>query len=700
MALVLLYHAHIPGFSGGYIGVDVFFVLSGFLITSLLIRERETTGRISINDFYSRRIRRILPMSAMVVVATLVAARIWLEPLRLQTLGRDAIGTATFSVNFQFAQRGADYLQSSLPPSPLQHYWSLAVEEQFYVVWPVLIWLACLGARKIRTRVAVVSLVVTIASFVLCMRMMNTSQPWAFFSPHTRAFELSVGAIAAVLAPSLVERLLVLRTVLAWAGVAAVIASGVVFDDTTRFPGPWALVPVVATALAVLGGDGLVRGPQTLLRSAPFQWLGSRSYSAYLWHWPVLIIAPVAMKTELSTPQYAALLGVSLMLSELSYHIVERPVHTDKSLAGVRALALGASLIAIVLGSGLLMNNNQPALAASGVVANTPTLVTTTTVEGDTTVTSTPSNLPPRATGSLTAIEPIVASLSTTYVPSNLTPSLARAGLDEPVIYKNDCHGSFSATTTRHCVYGNKVGTTVIGLYGDSHAAQWFPGLEQAARTNGWKLIVYTKRGCPPAELPVYNMVIGKNYDECVPWRKDVLKKMRSDGVRFVVVANFDRLLSQTTRIPFWQKDWREALQGTVDVLKKNDIVPILVKDTPFIGDNIPTCLSANLSAVSKCAVTPSSGLRDDIQVVRDDLSVKNDVPVLNTRGWFCTANICPPIVGNLLVYRDDNHMSTDYSKFLAPLLSDALKKIIVWYPETETSVTATTPPSSVTLGE
>ncbi|MEY4996352.1 MAG: hypothetical protein RLZ67_1077, partial [Actinomycetota bacterium] len=189
VAAVLLFHAGVPGLQGGYVGVDVFFVLSGFLITSLLVNERTSSGTISLSSFYARRIRRLLPVSSLVAVLTLAASYIWLEPIRVRSLTSDMIATAGFASNFLFAHRGADYLQSSLPPSPLQHYWSLAVEEQFYLVWPALIAVACLGLRNqsritARVRVGLVSITVAVASFVACMILMNESQPWAFFSPH------------------------------------------------------------------------------------------------------------------------------------------------------------------------------------------------------------------------------------------------------------------------------------------------------------------------------------------------------------------------------------------------------------------------------------------------------------------------------------------------------------------------------------
>jgi len=270
---VLLFHAGVPGVSGGYIGVDVFFVVSGFLITSLLVAEKTNTGKVSLGAFYARRARRILPVSALVAVVTLIASWIWLEPLRLRSLSHDVLAVALFSSNFVFANRGADYLQSALPPSPLQHYWSLAVEEQFYVVWPALVMLVCIGIgtrtlRNIRLRVGITAAIAAVASFVACMALMNSSQPWAFFSPHTRAFELAIGALVAVVPIGASITLVRVNALLAWCGLAGIIATVVMFSETTTFPGPWALAPVIATAFLLRGGNATTWAPESTTSSA------------------------------------------------------------------------------------------------------------------------------------------------------------------------------------------------------------------------------------------------------------------------------------------------------------------------------------------------------------------------------------------------------------------------------------------------
>ena len=679
---VLLFHAGVPGVAGGYVGVDVFFVVSGFLITSLLVAEKTNTGKVSLGAFYARRARRILPVSALVAVATLIASWIWLEPLRLRSLSHDVLAVALFSSNFVFANRGADYLQSVLPPSPLQHYWSLAVEEQFYVVWPALVMLVCVGigtrtARNERLRVGITAGIAAAASFVACMTLMNTSQPWAFFSPHTRAFELAIGALVAVIPLGVSKAAIQMNAALAWCGLAGIIATVALFSETTTFPGPWALAPVMATAFLLRGGNATAWAPDVLLRLSPMQWLGSRSYSAYLWHWPVLIIAAAALDKKLSVFEGLVCLMISLGLSEFSYRFVENPVRRNHNIAGVRALVLALSLIAVVSGSAVLAQNNQPSLDG-GVAATAPTLIaeTSTTVGPNVSTTTVPTE--PELPNEGLPVDAIVQAMAATGLPSNITPKLQQALSDMPTIYNNNCHASFSAVRPKNCVYGDATSSTVIGLYGDSHAAQWFPAFEKLAIKRKWKLISYTKRGCPPADIPTYSKVLGKIYKECAPWRENVLKQMVEDGVQTVFIAHFDRLLSASTRVPMWQKEWRAALQLTVDALTASGITPVLMEDTPYPGQDVPTCLSRHYTNVQLCNPVISSAYRDDIHQMLQDFDAAK-VHVLWTRQWFCTEAGCPTVVGNILVYRDDNHMTVTFASFIAPLLDAAIVDLVNW---------------------
>ncbi|MFZ9817548.1 MAG: acyltransferase family protein, partial [Ilumatobacteraceae bacterium] len=419
----------------------------------------------------------------------------------------------------------------------------------------------------------------------------------AFFAPHTRAFELALGALLAVL-PVVTGRVATsLAAGASWVGLAGIVASVATFSETTRFPGPWALVPVVSTVCVIAGGTSARWAPVALLRFAPFQWLGSRSYSAYLWHWPILIIAEPALGRELSVVDGLVCTAIGLGLSELSFRFVENPVRRNISIRGLRAAALATALIALLGGSAVLARNNPPSITL-GPDATTPVL-TTTTLAGTTTTVPVAPEMPQLGV----PLQAISDAARATGLPGNLTPSLQAAVSDQPVIYDDGCHVRFTPTAPKAgCSFGDEASPVVVGLYGDSHAAQWFPAFEKVAIKRKWKLNVYTKAGCPPAEVPVYNKVLGRVYPECKKWRANVLDAMVADGVKFVFVVHFDRLLSASTRKPMWQKEWREGIQGTLDALRARGMTPILVEDTPYPGQQIPACLSRNYTNVQQCS--------------------------------------------------------------------------------------------------
>ena len=258
---VVLYHAGFTPLAGGYAGVDVFFVLSGFLITGGLWDELRDHGRIRFGAFYARRARRLLPAAALVIAVTMLAAARWSAPLAARSVVHDGIASLFYVANYRFALLNTNYLSASAAPSPLLHYWSLAVEEQFYLVWPALLMLGATVWRRRRHRhrrraeplagVAVTIAAVTVASFALSLRLTRTNEPWAFFSLGTRAWELGVGAMLALAAPWLAKVPAALGRVLALVGLAAVMVAFTAFSSATPFPGLAALLPVLGTAAAV-----------------------------------------------------------------------------------------------------------------------------------------------------------------------------------------------------------------------------------------------------------------------------------------------------------------------------------------------------------------------------------------------------------------------------------------------------------------
>jgi peptidoglycan/LPS O-acetylase OafA/YrhL len=350
VVLVVLYHAGIPGVHGGFFGVDIFFVVSGFVITGVLLREESSRGTVSITGFYARRIRRILPAATLVLVATVFATYHWLSFISGGLNADDAKYVAAFVGNFHFASTGTQYFDSSQAPSTLQQFWTLAVEEQFYLVWPI-VFLILASSRQILTRsTRLVTFLVLVIGISLAWCIIETTQNsvWAFFSPLTRAWELALGALIAVVSPHLRGRAPRVGVVAAIIGVAVLLLCAWFYSSSTLWPGAAAIAPVAATGIIIAGGS--LRGASGFggfVKFAPIQWLGDTSYSLYLVHWPVIAIATQYAIGPLPLRSRVELIAVSVFLATVMYYLVENPIRRSTLLKRSRVLtfALGAVLI-------------------------------------------------------------------------------------------------------------------------------------------------------------------------------------------------------------------------------------------------------------------------------------------------------------------------------------------------------------------
>ncbi len=344
VSLVVLYHANIPAVHGGFLGVDVFFVVSGFVITNVLLRESATKSRPSIPGFYARRIRRILPAATVVLIGTVFATYHWLSFIAGATNADDAKYVAAFIGNFHFASIGTQYFTADQAPSTLQQFWSLAVEEQFYLVWPILVLLFTLPRNfsSLTTRLTAILLIVIVLSFAWCVVQTHQNATLAFFSPLTRAWELAFGALLAVLGPHFRGRSSRTGWILASGGVVAILVCTWVYSSATLWPGTAVIAPVLATSAVIAGGT--LRGPNRLGRLATFppgQWLGNISYSLYLVHWPVIAIATQYSTSRLPLRSEIELVGVSVVISTALYYAVENPIRRSSWLATHRLVTFG-----------------------------------------------------------------------------------------------------------------------------------------------------------------------------------------------------------------------------------------------------------------------------------------------------------------------------------------------------------------------
>ncbi len=695
VVIVVLFHARLGPFEGGFIGVDVFFVVSGFLITSLLLREAESTGRVSLAAFWARRARRLLPASLLVTVATLIAARVLLNPLDQRDITDDAFAATFFAVNFVFGFLRVGYFASQQTPSPLLHYWSLAVEEQYYLVWPVAVALIVHRGRRLfadaasmRRRIGIVLAVVWVPSFVACVAYSNDTE-WAFYMLPTRAWELATGALVAVALPQLRRLSKRVRAAFGWLALIGLAAATMGIDQVMtvggkvmNYPSALALAPVLTTAVLLAFGD--VRrnvGPSRLLALAPLQWIGGRSYAIYLWHWPLLVIGE-AKWGPLNAGTRAALAASSVALAAVSYVVVENPVRHSPRLAASPSLGLrvgGAMLI--VAGFASVASVAFPESVTGKGTAAAPSLVTVAaTTPADSSIPTGPTTVP--ANDSVPANDTVSGSanpavlalraanyavleeaLSVEQVPANIDPPLFDAQAKEPEIYSNGCHLAVEILEPRECVYGDPNSTTRIVLFGDSHAAQWFPAIRELADEHGWRLDVITKSGCPTAFVSQANAL---RDGRCDGWRENVVEWVQREQPDLVVMA--------ARAYSYLRGDvWEEGLTETVEQMRPSVGQILLLGDTPDQHPIVPDCLAENLSSVTECLSSREDGVNLDVLEAERNVAAAFNAHFEPTTDWVCTLDGCPVIVGNLLMYRDDNHLTTNAVLLLKPYLDAVL---------------------------
>lgn len=351
---VVLFHAGVPGFSGGFVGVDVFFVISGFVITGLLLRKRESVTSFELKDFYARRARRILPAAGLVLMATVLASYHWLGFIRGAEVADDARWCAVFLGNWHFLLTGTNYFTGQLPPSPLQNFWSLGVEEQFYVIYPCALFLsfAAMPRFSLRHRVMVFTAVVVIGSLSWCIYETSVNPSGAYFSSLSRAWELGVGGFVAAGTHYWLRIRSNLGSCLTWVGLIAIALAVTLFTTATPFPGWAAMLPVFGAAFVIVGGTSAgPLGVELLLGTLVFRWIGKLSYSLYLWSWPVLTIAMQSSAKSLTVTQRILTVGASLLLSGVTYAVVENPIRHSSFLAKSwwKSLFVGFTIIIAVL---------------------------------------------------------------------------------------------------------------------------------------------------------------------------------------------------------------------------------------------------------------------------------------------------------------------------------------------------------------
>jgi peptidoglycan/LPS O-acetylase OafA/YrhL len=593
--LVTIFHARL--LPGGFIGVDIFYVISGYLITGLILREIENTGRLDLQTFYQRRIKRLLPTSVFVLFVTAIVGLFVLPVITRDALGRDLFAAAAYISNYLFAWWENDYQNLDATPSPFIHYWSLAVEEQFYVVWPIFIlFLSRYGKQAIFRGIAVT----TLLSLLLSIYQTQTSPIWAFYSLPTRAWELGFGALLLFVPDTFWK-----NRFIPWFGVVGIVVASFRFDEKTAFPGINALLPVVSTAVLIGSISIWPRAFNDLSNNRISQWLGAISYPLYLWHWPALVLPSSALGRPLRIRERIFCVILTIVLAHFTSKYVEQPIR-HKKVSGKKIYLFFAGTTIISLVAGLVISSTSTS----------------------------------------------IISVKGTNYKFNLVDVMQK-----PAVYGDNCHSNYGETESGECTYGDLNSATTIVMYGDSHAAQWFPTLLQLANERGFKLVSLTKSACPSVDAPRADQGAYKNI-HCETWRDKSVARIKQIRPAAVILSSYQHFTppsGYSDENKWWtdgQKRLLASLRGSSDHL-------IYISDTPRPLRDIPNCLASR--DVNSCNTTE----RTPVKIIRG-------FEIIDPAPWLCT-KLCPAIQDGYVVYRDASHISVAAALALKPQLEAAL---------------------------
>ena len=703
--LAVLAHHLVAWPAGGYAGVDIFFVISGFLITTILVREITSPQKLSLPDFYRRRVRRLVPAAAAVLSVTSAAAFIIFGPGRAVTILEDAVWSFFFLGNWRFAASGTDYLNAGTAVSPLQHFWSLGVEEQFYLFWPwvLLTGIAVTAALRCTDRGMRVLLLLFIgafcaASFAFAVWETLNRPTTAYFSTFSRAWELGAGAMLAVAAPWLSRIPALARAAAGWAGLAGIAASFAVLSADSLFPGPAAALPVVSALLVLAAGTG-ARGRSHNRAMWPLTNPGSRyigriSYSLYLWHFPVIVFAGALFPNAPPLP----VLALTVLLSVLSFHWVENPVRHSRwlqprytrrergrryrrpameprpaRLAGLAATGgfLSAAMIAVVLQTTLHTADTPAAADPPGLDAGAPSAGAVTDDAG-----------PDPLIGHTAALRSALGS--STWPDLDPDPGAFTEGgrNAKPAEWIQDgCLGSNEAldpnpvANTGHCVYGAPKADQDLVLYGDSVAMGYLPALRTTLPADEWRIHVFTAAGCAPADV-LQVRIGGEPYPECSEFRDWAVQRIGELAPDLLVVSSFryDPALASRATGEAADAEWSAGTQLIHQRLAGKAARTVVLSAPPEAKD--PAQCVTRFSSPGDCesALPDSHQPRADLE--SSAAAAGNpEAEWVDTTAWFCVEGRCPAFAGNTTLYADAYHLSAAGSRLLAPLIASVLEK-------------------------
>ncbi|MGI5525770.1 acyltransferase family protein [Micromonospora sp. CA-259024] len=651
--LVLLFHFWPHRIPGGYVGVDVFFAISGFLITAHLLKDVQRFGTVRLGTFWARRIRRLLPASLLVLIVTAAATVFWVPTLHWPQIFREIAAATLYFENWQLAHDAVDYLAAENISSPVQHYWSLSTEEQFYLVWPLLIVIAVAVAGRVRSfgttaAVRATLAVVVLSSLAYSIYETSANSSAAYFITPTRAWEFGAGALLATvpeLGRAAGERR---RAIVSWLGLALIGMAAFLLTTTTPFPGYAAALPVMGAVCVIWAGAPTARwSPLGLMAWAPVQKLGDWSYSIYLWHWPPIVIFGLATGEKMTWPVKLLVIAAVLVVAAATKRFVEDPVRSGASLGGGRLwrqYAAGAVAMALVLATVMVGNRWLDSSSQTNsnrldhlLAAQTPCLGASARIMAD-------------RCGNDDLGEELFPELS------NLTKDTASA-------YR--CYDQKPGAELTSCRLGSqRPDATKVALVGDSHAAMLIPALEGQLEARNWALDTYVARGC------IWTAVgESDRLDECYARRQAMAERLGTGPKYDLIILAGKRSGSQDRHVTDGRT--RRYVEAWRPVLKRGSEIVVVV-DNPTLGANDLDCLvndAANGGDPKRCAIDRRAAFRtgDDLQDAAKRIG--GDVHTVDLTDLYCTATQCPLVIGNVIVYRDPHHLSATYARTLGEYL-------------------------------
>ena len=721
VSLVVLFHAGLLSgastqLTGGFIGVDLFFVVSGYLITGLLIRERERNGRISFARFYARRVRRILPAAAVVLLITIPLSNSLVTLVDRPAVLQDGAASALSIANIRFAMT-TDYF-NPVNYSPFLHFWSLGVEEQFYFVWPALLAIVAWKAPRLGAGLALALIVVV--SFAASLIVTDASPSTAFYWLPTRAWQLAAGGLLAVGAGSLSRAPAAIRSatgmILAfagWAALAALFTAAVAIDSTsTPYPGMAALVPTIAGVLLIASGTEAT-GPGLILRLAPIRFLGKISYSLYLWHWPILILGGLWLVGPLETlsPAQAVVLALlAIPVATASWLLVEEPFRRGRIPLPrpSRVVAAGVALMLVVAFIGTTFASGADAVLAN-IGAAQPEPIAALTAAASPTGSPTPYVVPPTLAPSQTAtpvpgMTPALTPAPDQGPPSSyaitgaIRPALGKAATDYEAIWYNSCLGWERTTTpnpSSQCIYGNPSGSYTVALIGDSHGSALFPGVNEVAKAHGWKLVPYLKIDCSFLDLKLLNYNTKREYTECETWNDVILAKMKQHPPNLAIIS-MSRWIYTVNDGDQNVTSESAALIRMIQKLPASTKV-VIIQDPPLpTAFKVPDCLSTYVSDYRRCAYARKTGFGSSMGTREVNASKATGAGLIDLTAAICPGDgACPVVIDNMIVWRDQHHLTATFAASLGPVIDEQLVAILNQWANPAPSAAPSPPPSA-----